>query len=146
MRLMPGGRHGLLDSQNPALASFPSDKFFLPSAIPTVLRVDHIGRIIKPWHLLYINMSDMLVTTSTLHTWVIHPWTLYGSLVKHQESCISSKPLSNKTFCMVKSQEISIIVLTVSIIIVTIIVESEEACYVRTSTEKVVTGSWDEGG
>ena len=47
---------------------------------------------------------------------------------------------------MVNNQEISIIVLTVAIIIVTIIVESEEACYVRTSTEKVVTGSWDEGG
>ena len=47
---------------------------------------------------------------------------------------------------MVKNQEITIIVPTIAIIIVTIIVESEEACYVRTSTEKVVTGSWDEGG
>ena len=43
---------------------FRQINFFLPSVIPAVLRVDHIGRIIKPWHLLYINMSDMLATTS----------------------------------------------------------------------------------
>ena len=139
---MPGGRHGLLDSQNPALASFPSDKFFSP------FRNSNSAQSGSYW-------QDYQTLASFIHKHVRHVSNhfntshmshpsldlFYGSLVKNQESCIFQNPLATQPFCMVNNQEISIIVLTVAIIIVTIIVESEEACYVRTSTEKVVTGS-----